>query len=92
MLHNNVNKLKDNEQFDCDAVNENWTYDCSMGENCDPGRRNFNRAEWNFMHTYAVTYPENPSPRQQEDMRRLMYLIAEFNPSMSYYYIYRLVS
>ncbi|XP_060582336.1 uncharacterized protein LOC132738760 [Ruditapes philippinarum] len=87
MLHNNVNQQTGNEEFDCNQVNDMWTYECYSGEDCDPSRRNFNEATWNFMHTYAYTYPENPSPMQQEDMRQFMYQIAEFNPSNYYYYM-----
>lgn len=88
-LHNRVNIQKGKPMFDCASVNEYWMNDCfqSLGEGCDPDRSETGRATWNFMHTFAYTYPENPTPEEQEDMRRLMYYIAEFYPSPNYYYI-----
>ncbi|XP_045187669.2 uncharacterized protein LOC123545408 [Mercenaria mercenaria] len=89
MLHNNVNQQMGKPEFDCSTVLDVWTNECyqNSGESCDPGRSEFGRATWNLMHTYAFTYPENPSPMQQEDMRRFMYQIAEFYPSTNFYYI-----
>lgn len=77
--------------FDCSEVNSFWMNDCyqSYGDGCDPDRRETGWATWDFMHTFAYTFPENPTPEQQDDMRNFMYYIAEFYPSPSFYYISR---
>ncbi|XP_053372833.1 uncharacterized protein LOC128546385 [Mercenaria mercenaria] len=89
MIHNNVNQQMGKPEFDCSTVLDVWTNECyqNSGEGCDPARSDFGRATWNYMHTYAFTYPDSPSPRQQEDMKRLMYYMAEFYPSPNYYFI-----
>eukprot|EP00808_Paulinella_micropora_P008820 g28794.t1 len=47
---------------------------------CPVNRKELGRATWAFLHTLAAYYPENPSPRLQEDVRQFMHIMGRIYP------------
>nr|AAW26606.1 SJCHGC06728 protein [Schistosoma japonicum]CAX75374.1 Augmenter of liver regeneration [Schistosoma japonicum]CAX75376.1 Augmenter of liver regeneration [Schistosoma japonicum] len=47
---------------------------------CPPDKVELGRATWTFLHTMAAYYPLNPTPEQQEDMRKFLHIFPQFFP------------
>ena len=47
---------------------------------CPLDREELGRSTWNFLHTMAAYYPENPTQQQQSDMFSFMKLFSKFFP------------
>lgn len=47
---------------------------------CPLDREELGRSTWNFLHTMAAYYPDNPSQEQQRDMSTFVKLFSKFFP------------
>jgi len=47
---------------------------------CPADREELGRSTWLFLHTMAAYYPDSPTSRQQEDMRKFVSLFSQFYP------------
>ena len=50
------------------------------GHECPADREELGRSSWTFLHTMAAYYPEQPSKKQSEEMKRFMTLFSHFYP------------
>ena len=47
---------------------------------CPLDRQELGRSTWNFLHTMAAYYPDNPSLQQQDDMASFVKIFSKFYP------------
>lgn len=47
---------------------------------CPLDRNQLGRRTWSFLHTMAAYYPEQASPKQQQDMKQFLQLFGQFYP------------
>ena len=47
---------------------------------CPLDRQELGRSTWNFLHTMAAYYPDNPSQQQQNDMASFVKIFSKFYP------------
>ncbi|KAI0460967.1 hypothetical protein LJB42_001296 [Komagataella kurtzmanii] len=45
-----------------------------------PDVEQLGKSTWTFLHSVAATYPESPSPSQQDDMRQFMNIFGKIYP------------
>ncbi|XP_068761723.1 FAD-linked sulfhydryl oxidase ALR-like [Montipora capricornis] len=76
MKHGSRNKTNGSNAF---QSKDNYFQEEDKVE-CPLDREELGRSTWNFLHTMAAYYPENPTQQQQSDMFSFMKLFSKFFP------------
>jgi FAD-linked sulfhydryl oxidase len=55
----------------------------SASRNCPLDKDELGTSTWNFLHTMAAYYPNNPTDNEKNDMKVFFHLLAKFYPCTS---------
>lgn len=52
----------------------------SYAKDCPPDVEQLGRSSWTLLHSIAASYPENPTNKQQADLKQFISLFGNFYP------------